>query len=667
MEQYEVNEKPGGAVGMRRRFVRAALAMCLAFAALSPLGAQHHVAVPVDQDVYEILESARLRGLCSQLPAARPYSRDRMAGLIDEVLSSEPKKNGLSRTERERLEQVRSGLFPKKKGFDVQHGTWYISTSEDRFLLSAQAGIGLLAGASGGLWHNNSNSLAFDIFADAYVNGDIGNNISYDVELLGNITRNPLTLRGTGNEKSYYYVTNNGSKPYEHDASTDHSEPPKPVRIRSYDLLSYLPFSYKKFWDGSIYMADSMDANGLSGWPDGTGFGFGMFAEISASFLEDHIFVRAGRLNREWAAMEKGASLVLNEQARPFLAVESTVQVFKWLRFSFLTGILEAPNSEYLFENGENDENTQHTYQNAYSIDMVDIDFKYFHLDFGTSVIWPKRFELGYMFPLFNKVFYQNNIGDYDNLNMFINLKGRWPGVGELWFSFFLDEVNGMSRTNGILSGLNVFTYDRDMFALQVGTRVNVPWVPFGSLSVRYTKIEPYCYTHHQIKNTPWYYNEYISEAYNNNGSCLGYYLPPNSDELRVAFETKPTAWINAALSYQFIRHGADHGERQVDGSSIYSELNPKGRDSLRSWFLQDGAYQWYHIVALSGSINLRKNRVPLTVYGTLGFVYTWYTDSDGALGEKGSFSKITSDNPLYDEYPTQYGAVIGAGVRLFF
>ncbi|MDY4832584.1 MAG: hypothetical protein SO161_08630, partial [Treponema sp.] len=69
---------------------------------------------------------------------------------------------------------------------------------------------------------------------------------------------------------------------------------------------------------------------------------------------------------------------------------------------------------------------------------MVDLDFKHLHIDFGSSVIWPNRFTMGYMFPLANFVEYQNHVGDADNLQMFGDIKLKYQGLGEIWVSLFL-------------------------------------------------------------------------------------------------------------------------------------------------------------------------------------------------------------------------------------
>ncbi len=636
--------------------VRLLFIQILLFAAIGRVFSQTYISVPIQDEVYLILNNAQMRGLCPSLPAYRPYTEKQVETAIDTLLSLDDGK--VSPKEKAVLEAEKKRLFYRKTGFDFHRAAYYIHTSPDKVDISADIGGRFGAFFSDGLY-NTGNSFGMDLVPAVYIRGNLGSHVSYNADVFGDVSMAPLTYLGSTVVTSLRGGTSTatvGTDIWAHEAETN----PRPATVNVFDNRAFLPFSYTKIWDGSIYMLSNMTASGLSGWPDGVGFGFGMNAEINASFLNDRIFFRFGRVYREWGGMDDSASLILNSRARPFLSLDGIITIFPWLRFSFITGVLEMPNAIYI--SGENPYVEAARYQNVFSSDMIELDFKYFDMSLGTSAIWPKRFELGYLFPLFNKVFYQNNIGDYDNINLFLNMRGKWPGVGSVWFSFYLDEINGFSKEGGIRSGLEAFTWDRAMFAFQVGAKAVVPWIPFTNVSLRYTKIEPYCYTHQMLKNTPWFPSTYISESYTNNGTSLGYYLPPNSDELRISFDTRPTPYVNANVTYQFIRHGADYGSRQVDGSSLYSELSPDHRGNMRSYFLQDGAYQWFTMLSGAVSWRLMQFNVPVTLNAGAGLVYSWFTDSDGNLGEKGSYSVINTE-----EYPQRFGMVLSAGVKIFY
>lgn len=612
------------------------------------LTAQQYGTVNIDQPVYEIIETAQLRGMCSVISGAKPYSEKMIRNAIVEILAnSERGLMPLTGTEKNILQERLDG-FTRKEGLDALRGGYFIpSTQKNPFSADVTGTMDVFA--STGLYQNGTKEWGFIFDPTVSIKGDMGTHASYNFSLFGNISRAVLTSLGTYCVGEYWYGNPDGvtdSKKY----------------VNSYANYAYFPFSFDKRWDGSVYKLGMMDASGLEGWCDDMALGFGIKSEVDISLLDDRLSARFGRFEREWAAMENGSSIILNGTARPFLAGEAHAVLFDWLRISTVTGILEFPNQSFIDEKiyGTDDANA---FQNAFSMTMVEMDWKYAHADFGTNAVWPKRFELGYLFPLMNKVFYQNDIGDFDNLSLFGDLKLMYPGIGSAWFSLFLDEVNGFSSLNGIQS-FKWFEYTRDMFAIQAGTKANLPFGAFTTISVRYTKIEPYCYTHHCINYTPWYLGTYISESYTNNGECLGYYLPPNSDELNVCLQTMPSANVTAHVAYQFIRHGADFGSNAVNGSSLYSELSPNDRDDIKKYFLHDGAYQWFHIIKLGASWSLRKYRLPVTLYGEAGYVYSFFTNiEDGKANTNQSYEYHVVDTT---EYPTSQGVIVSGGFKLW-
>ena len=129
-----------------------------------------------------------------------------------------------------------------------------------------------------------------------------------------------------------------------------------------------------------------------------------MLPELAGTLLGDHVFYRMGRLDREWAGQTSGSSLVFNQSAQPFLAIETTISPFSWLNFSSLTGVLEyhdALDAAGLTESAK-------TSQNAFSINQFEFNYKsYVHFDIGSTAVWPKRFELGYLYPLASNFLYQ--------------------------------------------------------------------------------------------------------------------------------------------------------------------------------------------------------------------------------------------------------------------
>ena len=608
--------------------------ICMLAFFVIPVFAQTHVSAPLDNHIYTILEHAEMRGLCSPLSGVRPYTHDVINSAIKEILSSEdPKK--LSPVEREILEKYLAKFSNPKPGLDWKRGGWYGETSIDNTGVRVSANIGVTIGIEGslGIYPQDDIYYGMEIWPGIYLNGDIGKYVSYNVNVEGGLVQAPHKF--IGEYWTYHKDFNNDDDPeFQNYLLEIYSEP-----------LTHFPYAYKKRWDGSVFFFD--DLSGFDSWPSAAAGGYNILSDITASFLENKLIMRAGRLSHDWGSVPSGSSLVFNQMARPFLGFEAEFNPVPWIGFASLTGVLE-------YNNAEGIKISSSTFQNAFSITMLQLRYKnYLYLDFFDAVVWPKRFELGYISPITNSFFYQNNIGDFDNMIMGANLKLQYPGLGNIWFSVFVDEITFLS---------DMFTLDRQMFAVQAGLNISLPILSFSSLKLSYTKVNPYCYTHNRNFN-PWYADS-METAYANNGVSLGYYLPPNSDEILVRFDTMPLKNLITSLQYQMIRHGADFGSSAVDGSNLLSELDPWDRSSnpiLERYFLKDGAYQWLHIIKLGGEWNLEK--APVSFLFEVGTVISYFTNIEGEANSGKPSPYFIIDTV---EYPKSTGFIVKLGVRVY-
>jgi hypothetical protein len=620
--------------------------MVWVFIAGASLAAQTHGSLPLDHPVYYILEQAQVRGLCEPLPWVKPYSRRIILKAINEILDYEsPSGSGfgtraLDATERLILERVKQDLGKKSPGLNVSRGAYYFNIpAKGRIRFSGDLGVGLRLGFGAGAYPGSGDpAWGTDSWITGYTNGDVGDHFSYNFTISGGLLRSPRSELGA----SYpYYEGFIEDEVHSNQEFSVYTQPD-----------AFFPYTYRKGWDGFLFGSGGITAGSMKNWPQGISIGPSLISELSGDLLGETVRYRFGRLRREWAGMSGGSSLVFNAAAQPFIALEGTFNPVPWFAFSALTGVLEYYNAQGISESAE-------TSQNAFSIEQLELNYKnYLHFDVGSTAVWPKRFELGYPFPINNNFMYQNNIGDFDNMGLFFNLKAQYPGIAGLWFSFFADEIEVSSISR-------LFELDRHMFALQAGANVAIPLLPFGALTVSYTKIEPYCYTHTRVL-VPWYGDTPMETAYTNNGEGLGYYLPPNSDELRLRLEAMPALHTRAHFQYQMIRHGAAHGSHGVDGSSLQSELDPEGRSEkpiLRKYFLRDGAYQWQHILKIGAAHTFASLAVPFQVFGEAGVVISYYTDIAGApnTGSPSSYSVVDTE-----EYPQSTGLIFTVGFKLF-
>ena len=643
-------------------FKKCVFACCFIFIINFPLTAQSHIAVPLDNPIYTVIEQAQIRGLCGYIPSTKPYSRAMILRVIEEILASDPVLEfaGLKEKERDILEQFRKDFTPERKGLNLKRGTissehiWHdiYFSSEFGVGVDFNFGAGYYSFASGykytptdgplfeGAEHPATGDLYkdFNIIPSISFLGDLGRNASYGLTINGFIGKSPRAMLGQ------YETT-----PY--DPADDETHYLKfPVRS---EPLAYFPYTYKKKWDSFVYSINDISNRSMLVWPEDLSVGYSMLSELSGELINGHFMYRFSRLDREWASPVSGGSLVLNQSAQPFLAFETVIVPFEWISFSSLTGVLEYNNAIGKEDNVAHLKGDSETFQNAFSIVMLELSCKkYFKVSFGSSVVWPKRFELGYLYPFAENYLYQNNIGDYDNIALFLNIEGQYPaGLGKAWLSAFVDEIS-------IERGLREM--DRTMYAVQLGGLFYIPWLPFASLTLSYTKIEPYNYTHGRLE-TPWYENNLMEINYVNFGKPLGHYLPPNSDEILVRIQSTLVPRSLVGLQYQMIRHGANYGDRAVDGSSLWSELKEMDRSSMKKYFLHDGAYQWMHIFKLGGEYSFTGKKIPVKLIGEIGAVYSYFTDSDSELGSNGDIRVINTP-----QYPHTFTFIGFVGIQLF-
>ena len=366
----------------------------------------------------------------------------------------------------------------------------------------------------------------------------------------------------------------------------------------------FFPYTCSRTWDGGVLSL--RNAGAYSAWPGDPAVAGGFFAELNGAFLNEQLHLRIGRLRRDWGPQANGTSLYLNAHARPFTAIEGTYSPLAWLNLSLMNGALEYfREDKRLPDKGP--------FVNMISMGQVEINpVRFFHFGMGGSVIWL----------------------DQINAAFFANLELRVPRLLKLWGSLFVDQVDSFPD--------NFFNMNNNNYAYQAGLKVLVYWLPFGVFTIRYTKVEPYCYTNaydrYNGKPIP------SSSAHANGGESLGHYMPPNSEELLLRLESRPFPDIKAYVQFQSMRHGADYGDWAVPGSSIRDKLTD---GSSKKYFLMDGAYRQDNVIKLGGSCNIRAWAVPVSVYGEMGLVIRRFTiNGDAGVGNEADYEPL--DNNVY-------------------
>ena len=371
---------------------------------------------------------------------------------------------------------------------------------------------------------------------------------------------------------------------------------------------SFFPNTTSKMWDGGAFsFCNSNTYLGLEG-------------ELNI-FVDDSMQLRIGRIRRDLGPETDGSSLFINTRARPFCAFEWMVSPSSWLDYYILVGALEY--------NRENEQwRDDGPFRNLLSVLWIEVNpLKYLHVGVGGSAL----------------------LDHASNLAFFTNLDFRLPGILKLWGSLFVDNLDSVSE--------NFFLNNSTIYAIQGGVKAIIRWLPFGAFTLRYTKVEPYCYTDSYAGNAGIGSPSLCSLI--NDGDSLGFYLPPNSDELLLRVESGLSSRLKAHIQFQMMRHGADYGYGAVGGSSLRDKYD---NVIQYKYFLMDGVYRWDNVIKLGCIWKAHIGNMPVSVNAETGFVSRRFTiNGKAGVGNEAEYESL--DDSVYR---AGKGLIFSIGFRLY-
>ena len=609
---------------MKRKFF--AFLLILMTASVS---AQQHVSVPLNDPVYRVIENALIRNYIRPLPTAKPYSQATVLNVLYEMIQS-PRISSLEKKAAEgliaRFEATKTQPWYQIGGYrydseaeaakaaetaadgtetesDLSEETDEVSVGENKkepILTTVELGASWQTDADFGAF-NKDGVFSTENWLELYLQGDISEYFSYRIQAA--------------------------------------------MGLMVLNMNAYSPYSYSKSWDG--YQFPLKDGSALTGFTEDPAVALQIMPELSLALWDMKLKFNFSRVRRDWGPGD--GNLMISGTARPFMGLDMHLNPVEWFNLSFIVGVLEFDASNGGIKGGASD------FQNAYTATMLELfggDWVYFAL--SSSAIWPKRFELGYGHPGMLGILYQNMIGDFDNLQLGIHFAFNVPKYLKVYAGWFIDE---MKFTD------NFAHLDRNMYSWQIGGRLAVPGAPFTTISLQYTKVEPYMYTHPET-STPWY-DRPMNTTYINHGEPLGYKLDPNSDELKLKVETMPLWYLSSSLTYRMIRHGISaDGSTYTDYLNYGADLNGAQTGDLY-WkdFLKDGVYEWIHSVGIEAELDLRFVNVPIAIGAGYTFYYRYLTEYDG---EAEKFSRLDAFEWNETAHQTDMGNLFSLYIRIW-
>jgi|GEM_PF-578361 len=424
--------------------------------ALLPLTSAIHTSIPVDHRVYRILDVAEIRGLIGRQVAARPFSAQKVLALLAEMQGQEEK---LSSSERQELASLMQefessyGLAPSPMQ-DVL-STGFFRTYDPNTKIGASMGINLATTQtiSAVTKEYDSRNSVF-----AFLKGDLGENISFNMNfglLIDRLNNNvflptDFTIQGEG----FYLLLGEGGR-----------------------QISTIPTA-------------------------GFYSGLALSPEIGATYFDGAVNLRWGSIKRDWGPGLN--NIQLSGSARTIEGIELQVAITPWLHFMVLTGSLgkfsvstigEGTDKKLFFSDYFYNDKPFYRFENNFSAQRIEFNpIKDLTLSIYESVVWQKRFELGYLNPLSVYMFQQNNLGDIDNMLAGLDFNYTLANKIRLYGGI------GASELNKIGSLKTMITAPRNMLAFQAGITIPLPIGSFSSVTFQWTYLAPFFYSHYPMR-----------------------------------------------------------------------------------------------------------------------------------------------------------------------
>ena len=338
-------------------------------------------------------------------------------------------------------------------------------------------------------------------------------------------------------------------------------------------------------------------------------FYYGIYAtpEISLSLLNGKLNIRWADIKRDWGVGE--SNLMLSGSANSFNAIELNFAITPWLRYAFLTGALGKFDAQDLYDSDNSDHADivkfydeyffsdalhNNKYNNNYSAHRVEVDLPW-RIKFGIfeSVVYRKRFELGYLNPLSILMFEQNAMGDFDNMLAGFDLQWTMRDYFRIYGTAATTEMNEINPKR-------FFIAPRNVLSLQAGVDINIPFISFSTATVQYTYIAPFFYTHKPMEDDTYE----ISMV--NEGRNIGYPLRPNSDEILVKLNLNFNNNWDGSFTFKYQRRSGQYGFN-IDKWMYYTAAN---RGAYKDKNFSSNIFE--KTVGLEATINKKLNNYPI-------------------------------------------------------
>lgn len=311
-----------------------------------------------------------------------------------------------------------------------------------------------------------------------------------------------------------------------------------------------------------------------------------------------------GRDFMEWGYGKSGL-IVLSQKAPSFPFLRLDIYPVDWLSFNYFHAFLSSDvvDSQKTYFNllGGNRTIFRDKYLASHTLTIK--PFKGLSLAFGESVVYSDKLEFSYLFPL---MFYRINDHNLSrqsndagsNSQFFFNASSRnhIPNT-HLYGTIFIDEIT--------IANLFDKQNQRNQFGFSLGASVTDLPLNNLTLTLEYTKIYPFVYSH------------YIqTQTYEHASYRLGHWMGHNADQFYASINYRIIRGLQTEFYFQYVRKG-DEGQLIQQ----YTQPQPPFLFGLRknySYFGGEVKYEIFH--ELFARLRFQSNKIS-TQQADLSFV----------------------------------------------
>jgi hypothetical protein len=322
-------------------------------------------------------------------------------------------------------------------------------------------------------------------------------------------------------------------------------------------------------------------------------------ANINYRFKKGNISF--GKDNLIWGYGEN-SSIVLSNKAPSYPYIRLDYKPLTWLSFNYthawLNSNITDSSLSYLTNSGriQNDNRIVFVpkFLATHSIEVQAM--KGLHIAIGESIIYSDKIDPGFLIPINLFKFYDNNRSNYlieagSNGQYFLSISSRNQiKRTHLYSTLFIDEI----KVNAIFNK----TESRNQLGFNIGGSITDVLIPYLSLGVEYTRVNPFVYSNLIPAQT------YTSYNYN-----LGDWMGNNFDRAILFAKYTPIAKLKLVARFQKIRKGS--------AGTIYEQYAVQPQPSflfdyikIRSEVFLQARYEYINNIYLTTSLTLMQTKL---------------------------------------------------------